>query len=155
MLAGMLLATSFASARADTRPEQIRFAPGTSGATIKGKIKGYQGIDYRVRASAGQSMTAIFKSSNRSAYFNVLPPASDTALFIGSTSGDHFEATLPADGEYTIRVYLMRNAARRHETANYTLQVGMGGKMAAPTTPAAGASAGRHSSLESLSPEFL
>ena len=135
MLAGMLLATSFASAGADTRPEQIRFAPGTSEATIKGKIKGDQGIDYRVRASAGQSMTASFKSSNRSAYFNILPPASDTALFIGSTSGDRFEAELPADGEYTIRVYLMRNAARRHETANYTLKVNMGGKTVAPPAP--------------------
>lgn len=130
MLAGMLLATSFASAGADTRQEQIRFAPGTSDATIEGKIKGYQGIDYRVRASAGQSMTAIVKSSNRSAYFNILSPASDTALFVGSTCGDRFEAELPADGEYTIHIYLMRNAARRHETANYKLKVGMSGKMA-------------------------
>ncbi len=150
----MLLATSFASAGADTGQEQICFTPGASGATIAGKIKGRQGIDYRVHASAGQSMTAIFKTSNRSAYFNILPPASDTALFVGSTSGDRFEAELPVDGEYTIRVYLMRNAARRNETANYTLKVSMGGKMAEATTPAAGASAGRHRSPESLGLEF-
>ena len=64
-----------------------------------------------------------FKPSNLSAYFNVLPPGSDEAMFIGSTSGNRFEAALPADGIYTIRVYLMRNAARRNETAQYTLQV--------------------------------
>jgi len=74
-----------------------------------------------------------FKPGNRSAYFNVLPPGSDEAMFVGSTSGNRFEAELPVDGMYTIRVYLMRNAARRNETANYTLDVGIagGGKTAA------------------------
>jgi hypothetical protein len=41
-------------------------------------------------------------------------------LFLGTT-------LLPADGVYTIRVYLMRNAARRNETANYTLEVRIAG----------------------------
>jgi len=35
-----------------------------------------------------------------------------------------------ADGEYTIRVYLMRSAARRNEIANYTLTVGITGSAA-------------------------
>jgi hypothetical protein len=30
-----------------------------------------------------------------------------------------------ANGEYTIRVYLMRNAARRNESATYTLDIGV------------------------------
>jgi hypothetical protein len=60
------------------------------------------------------------------------------AIFVGSTSGNRFEAELPADGEYTIRVYLMRNAARRNETANYTLEVGISGETKpAATAPAA------------------
>jgi hypothetical protein len=31
------------------------------------------------------------------------------------------------DGDYTVRVYLMRSAARRNEKANYTLEVGITG----------------------------
>ncbi len=57
--------------------------------------------------------------------------------FVGSTSGNEWSAPLDADGEYTVRVYLMRSAARRNETANYTLTVGITG--AASAAPALGA----------------
>ena len=40
-----------------------------------------------------------------------------------STSGNEFEGTLPKSGDYKIRVYMMRNAARRDETANYRLKM--------------------------------
>jgi hypothetical protein len=128
MLVALLLGTTVASAGVNIRQEQIQFGQGASGMTVKDTIKGDQIVDYQLRASAGQAMVAIFKPSNRSAYFNVLPPGSDVAIFVGSTSGNRFEAELPAEGVYTIRVYLMRNAARRHETANYTLEVGIAGR---------------------------
>ena len=47
----------------------------------------------------------------------------DEALFNGPMNGNHFKAALPADGHYTIRVYIIRNAARRNEAAKYTLTV--------------------------------
>jgi len=53
----------------------------------------------------------------------VLPPGSETALFVGSTSGNSWSSTRPADGDYTVRVYLMRSAARRNEKAKYTLSI--------------------------------
>ena len=133
LMAGSLLGTTRASAKVDIRQEQIQFEKGTSRATITDKIRGDQIVDYQLRASVGQSMVAILKPSNLSAYFNILPPGSDVAIFVGSTSGNRFEAELPADGVYTIRVYLRRNAARRNATAHYTLEVGIagGGKTAA------------------------
>jgi hypothetical protein len=140
-LVAFLLGTSFASTGVNIRQEQIEFGKGTSGTTIKGKIKGDQTVDYQLRAGAGQSMVAIFKPSNLSAYFNVLPPGSNVAIFVGSTSGNRFEAELPADGVYTIRVYLMRNAARRNETANYTLDVSIAGRSETATAPSKGAPA--------------
>ena len=39
--------------------------------------------------------------------------------------GNHFLGPLPADGEYTVQVYLMRNAARRKEVANYRLSLNL------------------------------
>ena len=105
----------------------ITFAPGTSSATVKGAISGDRIVDYTLRAKAGQTMKVALKTSHASNYFNLLPPGSEAALANGSVSGNDWSGTLPVDGEYTLRVYLMRSAARRNETANYTLTVGITG----------------------------
>jgi hypothetical protein len=107
--------------------EQIHFAKGKSSATVKGSIAGDNTVDYKLGAKAGQTMSVALKTNNLSNYFNVLPPGSEEAVFIGSTSGNEWSGTLSADGEYTVRVYLMRNAARRNAKANYTLTIGISG----------------------------
>jgi hypothetical protein len=110
------------------RKETVQFAKGASEATIKGVLKGDQTVDYRVRAGAGQTLTVALKGSNAQNYFNVLPPGSaDVAMYVGQDGGG-YKGVLPTDGDYTVRVYLMRPAARRNETSNYTLTVGVTGK---------------------------
>ena len=117
---------------APPRQERITFAKGASSATIKGQLKGDADVDYVVRAAAGQTLSVALKVSNRSNYFNVLPPGSaDVAMYVGQT-GEAFTGMLPADGDYKVRVYLMRNAARRNETSDYTLTIGVTGKALAP-----------------------
>ncbi len=129
----LLVAASSSVLAADgieSRP--LQFAKGTSSATVKGSLKGDKTIDYKLRAKAGQNMSVTLKTSNGANYFNVLPPGSSgEAIFIGSTSGNEWTSLLRADGEYTVRVYLMRSAARRSETADYTLTVGITGSAAA------------------------
>ena len=124
-----LLLISFPAAQADEILTQaVRFAKGQSSATIEGTVKGYQTIDYTLRARAGQNMNVTLKTSNGANYFNVLPPGSnDEAIFVGSSDGNDWAGVLPADGDYKIRVYLMRSAARRNEVASYTLTVGITG----------------------------
>jgi hypothetical protein len=117
---------ALAAAPIETRP--IQFAKGASSATVKGTIQGDQIIDYKLRARAGQTMSVKLVTRNGANYFNVLPPGSDdVAIFVGSTSGNEWSSALPSDGEYTVRVYLMRSAARRNESAAYTLTVGVTG----------------------------
>ncbi len=125
MLAAAGFALSAQAAPPGIREIPVHFPTGESGATLKGKLKGDQTIDYTLQARAGQSMVVTMKATNQSAYFNVLPPGSETALFVGSTSGDRYEGSLPADGVYRIRVDLMRSAARRGESTSYTLEVGV------------------------------
>jgi len=129
LLAFGLLASGLIALAADgieTKP--LQFAKGASSATVQDSLKGDATIDYTLRARAGQTMRVTLTTSNSANYFNVLPPGSDdVAIFIGSTEGNEWSGTLPADGEYKIRVYLMRSAARRGETANYTLTVGITG----------------------------
>ena len=138
-IAAALLALA-APVAAQIKTVPVTFAKGASSATIKGSIKGDATIDYTVNAKAGQTLSVTFKPTNTAAYFNVLPPGTEEAIFIGSTSGNSFKGTLPASGNTTIRVYLMRSAARRGETANYTLTVGVtsAGKAAAASAPAGG-----------------
>ena len=106
--------------------EQVRFAPGTSSATITRIIKGRGMIDFRVRAKAGQQLDVAMKADNSAAYFNLLAPGeSVVAFYNGSMSAplNTYSGSVPATGEMTIRVYLYRAAARRGESAKIELTV--------------------------------
>jgi hypothetical protein len=78
-------------------------------------------------------------SAGSSVNFNVLPPGSSgEALFIGSRDGTHATTTLPASGEYTIRVYQMGHAKSSGQRSNFTLEVGItGGTPKAAASPSA------------------
>jgi hypothetical protein len=128
VFASLLLMTSSLAYADGTVTRAVQFAKGKSSAMIKGTIQGDQTIDYTLRARAGQTMSVKLATKHGANYFNVLPPGSnDEALFVGSNSGNEWTGTLAADGEYKLRVYLMRSAARRNEAANYTLTVGING----------------------------
>ncbi len=129
--AGLMLAQP-ASAQQRT---VVSFAKGASSATLKGSIKGDQDHSYLVDVRAGQTLTVDFKPSNAAAYFNVTAPGADSAMFIGSTSGNRFSGPVTVSGSHVVQVYLMRNAARRNETANYTLTIGATGSAAAAPRP--------------------
>ena len=90
---------------------------------MSGNIKGPVSTDHHFEGKAGQSVTINFKSPRTSAYFNLLPPGSEEALFIGSTSGNTFKGTLPKDGIYTIRPYLMGKAESDNETVSYKVEI--------------------------------
>lgn len=121
-----LLATP-ALAESDIRRETVHFEKAEESAVLKGRLKGYETVDYQLNARTGQTLEVTLKSSNSANYFNVLQPGEESALFIGSTSGDHFAGVLARNGGYSIRVYLMRSAARRKEVANYSLTVRLTG----------------------------
>jgi hypothetical protein len=105
-------------------------------ATLSGRIRDDAEHRYIVTARAGQTLTVDFKPTNASAYFNILAPRSNgEAMFVGSSSGNHFTGALPANGAYAIQVYLMRNAARRNEVANYTISIGLRGGAASTFRP--------------------
>ena len=128
----LLQSVSAAAQPAPPRQERVAFANGASSATIKGQMKGDADVDYVVRAAAGQTLSVTLKGSNRSNYFNVLPPGSaDVAMYVGQDGGP-YTGMLPADGDYKVRVYLMRSAARRNEVSNYELTVAVTGQALAP-----------------------
>jgi hypothetical protein len=91
---------------------------------------GYQTVDYVLGASKGQSMNVSMATKHTATYFNVLAPGErEVAFFNGSQGENQFEGTLAATGDYTIRVYMMRSAARRNEKADYRLEMIVTGKV--------------------------
>ena len=126
----MVLAVPAGSATAQVRAERVervQFARGANSATVRGQIRGYGMVDYLVNARAGQRMTVRFATRGRFTYFLVRAPGSEENLLDGTSSGGTAELTLPASGAYRIRVFQMRNAARRGERSNYTLTVRVDG----------------------------
>lgn len=135
LFAALALAAAPLFAQTDIVKRPVQFAKGKSGATIKSSITGDQTVDYTLRAAAGQTMT-VKLSGGSTVYFNVLPPGSTgEALFVGSRDGDRSTTTLPASGEYTLRVYQMGNAKSSGKRSNFTLDVAIAGA----TPPAAAA----------------
>lgn len=105
----------------DARNVDVHFPRGTSGTTIEDTISGYETVRYRLGVSAGQTMSVQLDSSNASNYFNITAPGASEALYNGSISGNGTSFVVPSSGSYSVDVYLMRNAARRNETSNYSL----------------------------------
>lgn len=120
------------AAQAVTRVIDVQFARGESGAVSRGTVSGSDYVDYRVRARAGQPITVRLRSDNEGAFFNLLQAGREQALFVGSSSGRYLAGTLPADSIYSIRVYLVRSAARRNEKASFALEVSVGAAATAP-----------------------
>ena len=137
LLVPICIGAAISSVAAADRLETVRFKPGATSTTLSGTIRGYDGTKYSVGATAGQVMSVLFKPSNRSCYMNVWVPGADSAAFDGAATGNEYSANLAVTGNYTIQIYLMRNAARRNETCRYGLTIEITG---APGGASAGVS---------------
>lgn len=124
VLASLCLAAFSVLARSDIRTERVHFKPGATSAAVQASIKGYETVDYIVGARTGQSMNVSMATKHTGAYFNILAPGeTEVAMFNGSIGQNQYEGVLPESGDYRIRVYMVRAAARRNEVANYRLEI--------------------------------
>lgn len=124
----------------DARTETVKFKRGASSTSIEDSITGYESVSYSLGVTAGQRMSVQLDTDNTSNYFNITAPGASEALYNGSIDGNSTSFVIPSSGNYKIDVYLMRNAARRGEEANYDLTISVEGKAAAskpvPSKPA-------------------
>jgi hypothetical protein len=127
LLIATALAVSSGAKAQNIRREVVRFAPGTSSATLGGDLASYSMVDYVVGARAGQVMWVTIRSDNGQSAFNVTAPGARQALFAGASSGPSFRRTLTVGGNYKIRVFQMRMAARRNTETAYTLEIALEG----------------------------
>jgi len=120
----LLLPVPVGFAGTDIRTERVKFTKGANSAVVEASIKGYETVDYVLGAKTGQYMNVSLGTKHGATYFNILAPGeNEVAMFNGSVSENQYEGTLPASGDYKIRVYMMRSAARRDEVAHYRLEM--------------------------------
>jgi hypothetical protein len=106
---------------------RVQFDSGANSKTVEGSITGREGVDYTLNVKKGQPMNISMATQNTSAYFNIMEPGEEyEAIYNGSINGNQFEGTAAKNGDYTIRVYMMRSAARRGEKADYRLEMIVG-----------------------------
>lgn len=135
LLAGMLALPAMAR---DTR-ESVRFAPGKSSARINSVVTGNSVTEYTLGAKRGQVMSVTLSGGRSTTYFNVTPPGSDgSAMFIGSSEGNRFSATLPRDGTYLVTVYQMGAAADSGTATAFTLDISIKGGASASSGASSG-----------------
>lgn len=119
----------------DVRTVDVRFPRGASGTTVSDTIAGYQTVNYRIGVSAGQTMSVQLDTDNPSNYFNINAPGASAAAYNSSIDGNSTNFRIPSSGNYIISVYLMRNAARRGESADFDLTLYVGGTAAQAPRP--------------------
>jgi Bacterial SH3 domain len=114
----------------------LRFQGDSAQAVINGVVSGRQTIDHGFDARRGQTVSVRFQPSNTAAFFDVISP-SGRALYVGQAQDNpgRFNARLAETGEYAIRVYLRRDAARRGETSRFKLTVSLTGGTPPPPPP--------------------
>ena len=130
-----LLPTRTAVAASEIRTQRVQFAKGAASATVEGRIQGDETIDYVFGARAGQAANISLGTRHGATYFNLLAPGqSEVAFFNGSVGDNQYEGVLPESGDYRVRVYMMRSAARRNEVADYRLEIVIAAARAAALT---------------------
>jgi len=121
----LAVAPTLAGAADTVTTTPVHFAKGTSSATLRGTLSGYDTVRYTVAARAGQTMTVTLGGS-ANASFNVFAPGvvpGEGEALGNSDEKRRWSGALPASGTYVVQVYQMRAQARRGEKAPHTLTV--------------------------------
>lgn len=118
------IAVAQIQAQVEIEKQEVHFEKGKSNVTIESSIKGDQIIDYVFPVKEGQILFTSLATDNSANYFNIMEPKEEyVAIFNSSMNENMYEGELKKTGDYTIRVYLMRSAARRNEKANFRLEI--------------------------------
>lgn len=133
LAAAAILCATATFALAQDRSVDVRFPPGATGTTIRDRVAGRDTVVFNVGAEAGQVMEVALSADNTATYFNVYAPGrgpGDEALAASEITDpiNAWRGSLSTSGTYTIAVYLYRNAARRGERAEFTLDISVLGE---------------------------
>ncbi|WP_088893535.1 SH3 domain-containing protein [Leptolyngbya ohadii] len=99
--------------------ERISFAPGTSGATVGGRVQGTQSKNYLLGASAGQTITTAITGTSPHLQVRVIAP-NGVDIYVGSAN---WSGVLPISGDYQLQVRMVPEMQQSGASGEYSLTV--------------------------------
>jgi hypothetical protein len=122
-LAAMLTALALPALAADgERRVPVSLEAGVA-RSFDDEISDYEVVVYVVPLRQGQVLQVALTSSNASNCFDIYAPGADKPAYVGSESGSRARWTAAAGGDYLVKVYLLRLAARDGQMAHYALEL--------------------------------
>lgn len=91
--------------------------------TFRDSISEYDAISYAVPLQKGQALQVTLASSNAASCFDIHAPGEAKPFFVGADSGNSHRLHVPSSGNYVIRVFLLRFAARDGQSADYAIEL--------------------------------
>jgi hypothetical protein len=89
-------------------------------------LDGFNEISYVIALREGQSLQVSLASNNISNCFDIYAPGAAKPFYIGGDSGSSHRLVAGTPGDYVVKVFLLRLAARDNQSARYTLELTLG-----------------------------
>lgn len=83
----------------------------------------YEAVAYVLPLREGQTLRVVLASSNAANHFDIYAPDAAKPFHVGAESGNSHTLKVRSSGNYTIRVFLLRFAARDGQDARYELEL--------------------------------
>jgi hypothetical protein len=86
-------------------------------------IDGFNDVSYVISMRTGQSLQVSLASNNISNCFDIYAPGATKPVFVGGDAGSTHLLLARTSGDYVVKVFLLRLAARDNQSAQYTFEL--------------------------------
>lgn len=104
-------------------PVRVTFDDGHVARRFEDAIDGFNEVSYVIGLREGQSLQVSLASNNISNCFDIYAPGATKPFYLGGESGSSHQLRATTAGDYVVRVFLLRLAARDNQYAQYTLEL--------------------------------
>jgi hypothetical protein len=113
------------------RSEPVALQAGES-RLIADTIGGFETVLYQITLRTAQTLSVALASNNLSNSFEIFAPGAAKPLFVSELHGNRHEVRASTAGVYTVKVFLLRLAARDYQYAQYELALTLGKESEVP-----------------------
>jgi hypothetical protein len=106
---------------------RVTFNESSATRSFDDAIGGFEAVSYVVQLRQGQSLVVSLASNNISNSFDIYAPNESKPVYIGGDSGNFHRLLAKTSGDYRVKVFLLRLAARDNQSAHYTLELKLAG----------------------------
>jgi hypothetical protein len=124
--AAAVTATTVFAQEAERRV-RVTLEAGKPARSFQDRISDYEAVSYVIQLRQGQSLHVVLATNNASNCFDIHAPNTAKPIYVGAESGNDHKLLVTTPGEYMVRVFLLRLAARDGQSADYTLELTLGG----------------------------